>query len=49
MFEALHYKILHLFFQGGKINSLDFHRTADVLVTASDDDSVRFYDITTAQ
>ncbi|KAL1531624.1 Protein ANTHESIS POMOTING FACTOR 1 [Salvia divinorum] len=34
---------------GGKINSLDFHRTADVLVTASDDDSVRFYDITNAQ
>lgn len=29
----------------GKINSLDFHRTADLLVTASDDDSVRLYDI----
>ncbi|KAL8528177.1 hypothetical protein ACS0TY_005834 [Phlomoides rotata] len=34
---------------GGKINSLDFHRSADLLVTASDDDSVRFYDITSAK
>ncbi|KAK6128317.1 hypothetical protein DH2020_037940 [Rehmannia glutinosa] len=34
---------------GGKINSLDFHRTADLLVTSSDDDSVRLYDITTAK
>ncbi|KAL0431641.1 UNVERIFIED_CONTAM: protein ANTHESIS POMOTING FACTOR 1 [Sesamum radiatum] len=34
---------------GGKINSLDFHRTADLLVTASDDDSVRLYDIATAK
>ncbi|KAI5665491.1 hypothetical protein M9H77_15344 [Catharanthus roseus] len=30
---------------GGKINSIDFHRTADLLVTASEDDSVRLYDI----
>lgn len=29
---------------GGKINSLDFHRTEDLLVTASDDDSIRLYD-----
>ncbi|KAK9104385.1 hypothetical protein Scep_021229 [Stephania cephalantha] len=29
----------------GKINSMDFHRTEDLLVTASDDDSVRIYDI----
>lgn len=35
--------------QGGKVNSLDFHRTADLLVTTSDDDSVRFYDITSAK
>ncbi|KAL2464661.1 Transducin/WD40 repeat-like superfamily protein [Forsythia ovata] len=34
---------------GGKINSIDFHRTADLLVTASDDDSVRLYDITSAK
>ncbi|GFP99744.1 WD repeat-containing protein 82-b [Phtheirospermum japonicum] len=34
---------------GGKINSLDFHRTADLLVTSSDDDSVRLYDISTAK
>lgn len=30
---------------GGKINSIDFHRTADLLVTASEDDSVRLYDV----
>ncbi|XP_027102166.2 protein ANTHESIS POMOTING FACTOR 1 [Coffea eugenioides] len=30
---------------GGKISSLDFHRTSDLLVTASEDDSVRLYDI----
>ncbi|GER36875.1 transducin/WD40 repeat-like superfamily protein [Striga asiatica] len=34
---------------GGKINSLDFHRTADLLVTSSDDDSVRLYDIASAK
>ncbi|KAL3643976.1 Protein ANTHESIS POMOTING FACTOR 1 [Castilleja foliolosa] len=34
---------------GAKINSLDFHRTADLLVTTSDDDSVRLYDISTAK
>ncbi|XP_043726320.1 protein ANTHESIS POMOTING FACTOR 1 [Telopea speciosissima] len=33
---------------GGKINSVDFHRTKDLLVTASDDDSVRLYDIANA-
>ncbi|XP_052188209.1 protein ANTHESIS POMOTING FACTOR 1 isoform X1 [Diospyros lotus] len=33
----------------GKINSLDFHRTADLLVTASEDDSVRLYDIANAK
>lgn len=31
--------------QGGKINSADFHRTAYLLVTASDDYSVWVYDI----
>ena len=36
-------------FQGGKINSLDFHRKEDLLVTASEDDSVRLYDIATAK
>uniref|UniRef100_A0A803MSE2 Uncharacterized protein n=1 Tax=Chenopodium quinoa TaxID=63459 RepID=A0A803MSE2_CHEQI len=34
---------------GGKINSIDFHRTSDLLVTASDDDSVRLYDIVSAK
>ncbi|KAJ4729281.1 WD repeat-containing protein 82-like [Melia azedarach] len=34
---------------GGKINSLDFHRKDDLLVTASDDDSVRLYDIASAK
>ncbi|KAI3768782.1 hypothetical protein L2E82_19616 [Cichorium intybus] len=29
----------------GKINALDFHRTADLLVTTGEDDSVRLYDI----
>ncbi|XP_051117546.1 protein ANTHESIS POMOTING FACTOR 1 [Andrographis paniculata] len=34
---------------GGKVNSIDFHRKADLLVTASDDDSIRFYDIASAK
>ncbi|KAA3479553.1 WD repeat-containing protein 82 [Gossypium australe] len=34
---------------GGKINSLDFHRKDDLLVTASEDDSVRLYDIANAK
>ncbi|CAK9161768.1 unnamed protein product [Ilex paraguariensis] len=33
----------------GKINSLDFHRNADLLVAASEDDSVRLYDIANAK
>ncbi|KAE9599487.1 hypothetical protein Lal_00039537 [Lupinus albus] len=33
----------------GKIFSLDFHRTDDLLVTASEDDSVRLYDIANAK
>lgn len=38
-----------VFFQGGKINSIDFHRKDDILVTASEDDSVRLYDIANAK
>ncbi|KMS98188.1 hypothetical protein BVRB_4g095150 isoform A [Beta vulgaris subsp. vulgaris] len=34
---------------GEKINSIDFHRTSDLLVTASADDSVRLYDIVNAK
>ncbi|KAK3032089.1 hypothetical protein RJ639_036303 [Escallonia herrerae] len=34
---------------GGKINALDFHRAEDLLVTASEDDSVRLYDIANAK
>lgn len=37
------------FVQVGKINSLDFHRKDDLLVTASEDDSVRLYDIASAK
>ncbi|XP_024404060.1 protein ANTHESIS POMOTING FACTOR 1 [Physcomitrium patens] len=33
---------------GAKINSLDFHRTEDLLVTASDDESIRLYDFANA-
>lgn len=40
---------LLLKFQVGKINSIDFHRKEDLLVTASEDDSVRFYDIANAK
>ncbi|XP_058102916.1 protein ANTHESIS POMOTING FACTOR 1 isoform X2 [Magnolia sinica] len=32
----------------GKINSIDFHRTEDLLVTASEDDSVRLYNTANA-
>ncbi|XP_027928032.1 protein ANTHESIS POMOTING FACTOR 1 [Vigna unguiculata] len=34
---------------GGKIHSIDFHRKDDLLVTASEDDSVRLYDIANAK
>ncbi|XP_065879663.1 protein ANTHESIS POMOTING FACTOR 1 isoform X2 [Euphorbia lathyris] len=34
---------------GGRINSVDFHRKDDLLVTASEDDSVRLYDIASAK
>ncbi|KAL3720285.1 hypothetical protein ACJRO7_005162 [Eucalyptus globulus] len=33
----------------GKLNSLDFHRKDDILVTAGEDDSVRLYDIANAR
>ncbi len=32
-----------------RINSLDFHRTEDLLVTGSDDDSIRVYNTSNAQ
>lgn len=34
---------------GGMIHSIDFHRKDDLLVTASEDDSVRLYDIANAK
>eukprot|EP00897_Mesotaenium_endlicherianum_P011025 jgi/Mesen1/9951/ME000071S09362 len=34
--------------QNGRINSLDFHRTEDLLVTASDDESIRLYNTSSA-
>ena len=30
------------------MNSIDFHRTDDLLVTASDDESIRLYDTANA-
>ncbi|XP_047311566.1 protein ANTHESIS POMOTING FACTOR 1 [Impatiens glandulifera] len=33
----------------GMITSIDFHRTADLLITACEDDSVRLYDIANAK
>ena len=35
--------------EDGLINSLSFHRTYDLLVTASDDDAIRVYDTNTAK
>mmetsp|Transcript_26980 Transcript_26980/g.58990 ORF Transcript_26980/g.58990 Transcript_26980/m.58990 type:complete len:322 (-) Transcript_26980:297-1262(-) len=32
-----------------RVNSIDFHRTEDVLITGSDDDSIRLYDTATGQ
>lgn len=50
IFNLVHSFLSQLnFSQGGKIFSLDFHRTADLLVTASEDDSVRLYDIANAK
>ncbi|KAF4399879.1 hypothetical protein CsatB_020368 [Cannabis sativa] len=34
---------------GGKVNCIDFHRKDDILVTTSEDDSVRLYDILNAK
>ncbi|RZB58096.1 Protein ANTHESIS POMOTING FACTOR 1 isoform A, partial [Glycine soja] len=33
-------------FSNGRISSLDFHRASSYLVTASDDESIRLYDVT---
>jgi len=33
-------------FQNGRISSLDFHRASSYLVTASDDESIRLYEVT---
>ena len=33
----------------GRVNSLDFHRSEEVLVTAGDDDSIRTYNTLTGQ
>ncbi|GMP27171.1 hypothetical protein CsSME_00003283 [Camellia sinensis var. sinensis] len=32
----------------GRISSMDFHRTSNFLVTASDDESIRLYDVANA-
>lgn len=49
VFKPIALKSLLHKFQVGKINSIDFHRKEDLLVTASEDDSVRFYDIANAK
>lgn len=36
------------FLQAGKISSLDFHRTEDLLITSCEDDSIRLYNVTNA-
>ncbi|KAH1107569.1 hypothetical protein J1N35_011337 [Gossypium stocksii] len=50
LLEVIGYiRFLHDQIEGGKINSLDFHRKDDLLVTASEDDSVCFYHIANAK
>lgn len=34
--------------QNGRISSMDFHRLSNYLVTASDDESIRLYDVANA-
>lgn len=34
--------------QSGRISSLDFHKATSYVVTASDDESIRLYDVSTA-
>lgn len=35
-------------FQNCRISSIDFHKTSTCMVTASDDDSIRLYDVASA-
>lgn len=44
------YKILKSLYalQNGRISSMDFHRATSYLVTASDDESIRLYDVQNA-
>lgn len=35
----------HMCLQNGRISSMDFHRASSYLVTASDDESIRLYDV----
>lgn len=48
LFLSFDYELV-IVFQGGKVNSIDFHRKDDLLVTSSEDDSVRLYDIANAK
>ncbi|MCD9559286.1 hypothetical protein HAX54_017156 [Datura stramonium] len=41
-------KILDTIGQSGRINSMNFHKTSNYLVTASDDESICLYDIANA-
>ena len=44
------FKIGQVFKGGdGRINSIDFHRTEDLLVTANDNDEIKVYNTQTAQ
>ena len=43
------YAYLYCYLQNGRISSMDFHKTSSYLVTASDDESIRLYDVASAR
>lgn len=47
VYEAAHWHTIFLL-QNGRISSMDFHKTSSYLVTASDDESIRLYDVASA-
>ncbi|KAK3017937.1 hypothetical protein RJ639_004026 [Escallonia herrerae] len=47
--DYVHFTPLSLAFaKNGRISSMDFHKTSSYLVTASDDESIRLYDVASA-
>lgn len=40
--------LCNFFWQSGRISSMDFHKTSNYLVTASNDESIRLYDVANA-